>query len=54
MRTATSTYNLELIEKRIAYLCEVGEMVDAAAETERQRELAYLEDLKRRKFPEAA
>lgn len=49
--TATSSYTLELINYRLDSLRAMGEMVDADQEAERQRELAYLVDLKARKFP---
>lgn len=49
----TSTYTLETIDKRLAFLNERGELADPADEAERQRELRYLTDLRMRKFPES-
>lgn len=46
---AKSTYDLELIEKRIAELRSRETQDD-----ETRREIEYLEDLKRRKFPSAS
>lgn len=47
----TVQYNIELIDKRLIHLRAMGEQPDAEAEAERQRELAYLIDLRQRKFP---
>lgn len=54
MRTATSTYTLTHIDNRLATLRGQGPHDDAAAEAERQREIAYLVALRERKSAVAA